>query len=129
METLFCLLGFFVIYTLISMMGNAEELCEFVNDKSKDKKASGNVAVLGCFGILSYAWFFWGFFTSQWFLCLIFFLWSFFSTAFNKLFSRKSHTTKDMYIGALIDLLFVLLIVINCLWLHIDFCQLFMRLF
>ena len=129
METLFCILGFLVIYVLISMSGNAEELCEFVNDKSKDKKASDNVLVLGCLGIVSYAWFFCGLFTSQWFLCMIFFLWSFISTTINKLFSKKPHTPRDLYIGAFIDLLFVLLIVINCLWLHIDFYNLFMRLY
>lgn len=129
METLFCVFGFLVIYTLISMTGSAEELCEFVNDKSKDKKASDNITTLGCLGILSYAWFFWGLFTSQWFLCLIFFMWSFFSTTINKLFSKKLHTPRDLHIGAFIDLLFVILIVINCLWLHIDFYNLFLRLF
>jgi hypothetical protein len=111
------------------MTGSAEELCEFVNDKSKDKKASDNVSMLGCLGILSYAWFFWGLFTSQWFLCLIFFMWSFISTTLNKLFSKKPHAPEDLHIGAFIDLLFVILIVINCLWLHIDFYHLFMRLF
>ena len=129
MEILFCLFGFLVIYTLISMTGSAEELCEFVNDKSKDKKASDNITAHGCLSLLSYAWFFWGLFTSQWFLCLIFFMWSFFSTTINKLFSKKPHTPRDLYIGAFIDLLFVLVIVINCLWLHIDFYHLFMRLF
>lgn len=129
METLFCVFGFLVIYTLISMTGSAEELCEFVNDKSKGKKASDNITTLGCLGILSYAWFFWGLFTSQWFLCLIFFMWSFFSTTINKLFSKKPHTPRDLHIGAFIDLLFVILIVINCLWLYIDFYQLFLRLF
>lgn len=130
METVFCIFGLFVIYVLVSMTGSAEELCEFVNDKSKDKTMTDNVKTLGCLGLIAYGWFFWGLFTSQWFLCMIFFIWSFISTTVNKvLFYKKPHKPKDVHIGAFIDLMFVLVIVVNCLWMHIDVYQLFINLF
>lgn len=131
METLYCILGLFVIYCIIVLIGNADKACELINSKEKQKEAKDNpdeLKTIGCSALFVYGWFLVGLFTSQWFLCAIYLTLGFIEMAAKKAF-QYNRRPAEFVIGGTIDAFIALLIIINSQWLHIDFYQKFVSLF
>ena len=128
METFYCILGLFAICFIIMMMSSVDKMCEFINSKEKQQEAKDNPdewKTIGCFALFVYVWFLVGLFTSQWFLCAIYLTLGFIEMTVRKAFPYKV----EFVIGLAFDAVYALFIIINMLWLHIDFYQKFVRMF
>lgn len=126
METFYAFCGIPVILAIITMIGDPNKYLEVIN-KTKDFDINEHGAV-GCSALFAYVWFLIGLFTSQWFLCAAFIALGAVEMMFKKLFSIKT-TIPGIYIGGALDVLFVLAIIINSQWLHIDLYEKFINLF
>jgi hypothetical protein len=113
------------------MMDSVDKMCEFINSKEKQQEAKDNPderKTIGCSALSVYGWFLVGLFTSQWFLCAIYLTLGFIEMAVKKAFPYTRRPV-EFVIGGAIDAFIALLIIINSLWLHIDFYQKFVALF
>ena len=131
METFYCILGLFAIYSIITMMGSVDKMCESINSKEKQQEAKDNPdewKTIGCFALFVYGWFLVGLFTSQWFLCAIYLTLGFIEMTVRKAFSYNKRPV-EFVIGLAFDAVYALFIIINMLWLHIDFYQKFVGMF
>jgi len=90
--------------------------------KTKAQNANKNIAGLI---FLYWCWMFIGFFTSQWFLFVVFFCWSILFWNIFKIKKEGFAVSIDGYISVVL----LLLIVLNRYHLHIDFLQLLINLF
>ena len=125
METFYCILGLFAICFIIMMMGSVDKMCEFINSKEKQQEAKDNPdewKTIGCFALFVYGWFLVGLLTSQWFLCAIYLTLWFIETTVKKAFPYNRRPV-EFFIGLAFDAVYALFIIINMLWLHIDFYQ------
>ena len=131
METFYCILGLFAIYSIITMMGSVDKMCEFINSKEKQQEAKDNPdewKTIGCSALFVYGWFLVGLFTSQWFLCAVYLILGFIEMAVKKAFPYTRRPV-EFVIGLAFDAVYALFIIINTLWLHIDFYQKFVGMF
>ena len=131
METFYCILGLFAICFIIMMMSSVDKMCEFINSKEKQQEAKDNPdewKTIGCFALFVYGWFLVGLFTSQWFLCAIYLTLGFIEMTVRKAFLYNKRPV-EFVIGLAFDAVYALFIIINMLWLHIDFYQKFVGMF
>ena len=113
------------------MMSSVDKMCEFINTKEKQKEAKDSSAewkTIGCSALFVYGWFLVGLFTSQWFLCAIYLTLGFIEMDVRKAFSYNKRPV-EFSIGLAFDAIYALFIIINMLWLHIDFYQKFIEMF
>ena len=131
METFYCILGLFAICFIITMMGSVDKMCEFINSKEKQQEAKDNPDEwknIKCSASFVYGWFLVGLLTSQWFLCAIYLTLGFIEMTVRKAFSYNKRPV-EFVIGLAFDAVYALFIIINMLWLHIDFYQKFVGMF
>ena len=131
METFYCIFGLFVIYCIIVLIGNADKACELINTKEKQKEVKDNSdewKTIGYSALFVYGWFLVGLLTSQWFLCAIYLTLGFIEMTVKKAFPY-SRRPVEFVIGLAFDAVYALFIIINMLWLHIDFYQNFVGMF
>ena len=131
METFYCIFGLFVIYCIIVLIGNADKACELINIKEKQKEVKDNSdewKTIGYSALFVYGWFLVGLLTSQWFLCAIYLTLGFIEMTVKNAFSYNKRPV-EFVIGLAFDAVYALFIIINMLWLHIDFYQKFVGMF
>ena len=131
METFYCILGLFAIYSIITMMGSVDKMCELINSKEKQQEAKDNPdewKTIGCSALFVYGWFLVGLFTSQWFLCTVYLVLGFIEMTIKKAFPYNRRPV-EFVIELAFDAVYALFIIINTLWLHIDFYQKFVGMF
>ena len=131
METFYCILGLFAICFIITMMGSLDKMCEVINSKEKQQEAKDNSdewKTISSSALFVYGWFLVGLFTSQWFLCAIYLTLGFIEITIKKVFPYTRRPTVFI-IGLAFDAVYALFIIINMLWLHIDFYQKFIEMY
>ena len=113
------------------MMGSVDKMCESINSKEKQQEAKDNLDEwknIRYSASFVYGWFLVGLLTSQWFLCAIYLTLGFIEMTVRKAFLYNKRPV-EFVIGLAFDAVYALLIIINTLWLHIDFYQKFVGMF
>lgn len=129
METLFLFLGIVVIFCLITLAGYTDDIVGLSNKSKKPEEIErSTLATMGCSALFVYGWYLVGLFTSQWFICAVWLTIGLIESTIKKLFGIKFHPV-SLYAGLVIDVVFVLFIIINGYWLHIDVYHWFIGLF
>ena len=112
-------------------MGSVDKMCESINSKEKQQEAKDNLDEwknIRYSASFVYGWFLVGLLTSQWFLCAIYLTLGFIEMTVKNAFSYNKRPV-EFVIGLAFDAVYALFIIINMLWLHIDFYQKFVGMF
>ena len=128
METIYCILGIFVVFALITLMGQPDKMCELLNKKNDAVLEEKEKLNIGCYATFIYFWFLLGLFTSQWFLCAAYLAFGLVESALKRLV-HYHWTPIRLFWGLTCDAIVVIAVICNSQWLHIDLYQKFISLF